>query len=673
MTGAGLLVRWIHLASGLLLVGIFTFLLLAGRSDRPSARGWEGRVLRLTRWLLAALLLSGITLLALQSAVITGRPGAALEPGAWLGLLGGTQFGTVWLVRHGLLLLLAALILLREREESAPDWAALRLEAWLLCGFGMGAMAWAGHAAAVEPGAFEAALLDALHLVAAGAWLGALVPLALLLRAASSESGADARPYAVLAARRFSSLALVTMLAVIATGLWNTWNQVGGFPALVGTRYGWLVMLKVGLLVPILALAGMNRKRFLPALSGDGPTIGRPAMARLGRFVTLECALGLLILLVVAALSLTPPGRHDSAWWPFSYRLSYEATRDLPGAKTRLLLGSQLALVGLLGGVVGLMVGKRRRLVIPLALIVLGTGIWLALDRLRVDAYPTTFKRSTVPYHALSIASGEALYQQHCAVCHGASGTGDGPGGAGLPKRPADLTAPHTAQHTAGDLFWWITRGIPVAGMPPFGDRLTEEDRWDLINFLRALSAADQARGLDEVVEPDRPWLVAPDASFAVGPSSGRALKDLRKRRHVLLVLFTSSSSRERVNQLAETYEALQGLGAEIVAVPLDGAEEIITRLGAKPPILFPIATEGGPEIIRAYGLFRRTLTPGGNAPEPMPSHMEFLIDRQGYLRARWIPGGSRAGWADPRALMAEIQRLNQETPTGPPPDEHVH
>jgi hypothetical protein len=50
---------------------------------------------------------------------------------------------------------------------------------------------------------------------------------------------------------------------------------------------------------------------------------------------------------------------------------------------------------------------------------------------------------------------------------------------------------------------------------------------------------------------------------------------------------------------------------------------------------------------------------------------MEFLIDRQGYLRARWTPVGK--GSRTMAAVLAEIQQLNQEAPTAPFPDEHVH
>ena len=101
MTAFGLAVRWLHLACGLGLVGLVTALLLAGRSDRPTALAWEARMLRWARGLAGLLLVSGLGALAYQTAVVTGRAGAALEPVAWAQLLTRSQFGTVWLVRHG--------------------------------------------------------------------------------------------------------------------------------------------------------------------------------------------------------------------------------------------------------------------------------------------------------------------------------------------------------------------------------------------------------------------------------------------------------------------------------------------------------------------------------------------------------------------------------------------
>ncbi len=671
MIALGVAARWLHLAAGLGLVGLVTATLLVGHRDRPTVLAWEARTLGWARALTGLVLATGLATLAHQSAVVTGRPGAALEIGEWTRLLGHSQFGTVWLVRHGVLLLLAALLLLREREESVADRLALRGEAWLLAGVGAAAMAWAGHAAAVEGVGFPAALIDALHLLAAGAWLGALLPLAELLRAAASAEGADARPFAVLAVRAFSRLAFTVMLLLVATGLANTWFQVGSVPALVGTSYGWLLLAKVALLIPVLLLAQHNRRRLLPRLGGDGDSVGRPAMARLGRFVAAEAGLGLLILLLTTGLSLSPPAVHDPIWWPFSQRYAWDVAASLPGGPTRVLIGVQLAFLGLLAMVVGLMLRSWRVILVGAGGVAVVAGLWVALPPMTVDAYPTTFRRSSVPYHVVSVASGTALFRTHCATCHGPGGRGDGPGGAGLPRPPADLTAPHTAQHTAGDMFWWLTHGIPAGGMPAFDTVLSEEERWDLINFIRTLAAGEQARQMTALVPPGRPWLVAPDLAIVVGPAPPRSLKDLRDRWMTLLVVFTLPESRARLVQLAEAYNTLQALGTEIVAVPRDDGSDIIRRLGGRPPILYPVITDGAADIATAYTLLGRGLGPAPRGAPPL--HAEFLIDRQGYIRARWLPGAPGPGWDTLPTLVEQIQLIDKETPAGPAPDEHVH
>jgi putative copper resistance protein D len=210
--------------------------------------------------------------------------------------------------------------------------------------------------------------------------------------------------------------------------------------------------------------------------------------------------------------------------------------------------------------------------------------------------------------------------------------------------------------HTAGDLFWWITHGKPP--MPAFGERLDADARWHLVNFLRALSAADAARLLGPAVEPDRPWLAAPDFTFGVGPSFTRTLKEYRGRRIVLLVLYTLPGSSERLAELAAHQNLLATLEVEIVAVPTDAAPDALRRLADGPTLLFPVVTEGAREILTTYRMF---------TPAP---HAEFLVDRQGYLRA--IAADPEA-LRDANRLLAEVQQLNQEKAPPPPPAEHVH
>jgi putative copper resistance protein D len=138
-----------------------------------------------------------------------------------------------------------------------------------------------------------------------------------------------------------------------------------------------------------------------------------------------------------------------------------------------------------------------------------------------------------------------------------------------------------------------------------------------------------------------------------------------------LLVVFTLPESRARLVQLAEAYNTLQALGTEIVAVPRDDGSDIIGRLGGRPPILYPVITDGAVDIATAYTLLARGL---GQAPRGAPPlHAEFLIDRQGYIRARWLPGAPGPGWDTLRTLVEQIQLIDKETPAGPAPDEHVH
>jgi putative copper export protein/mono/diheme cytochrome c family protein/alkyl hydroperoxide reductase subunit AhpC len=651
----GLLARWLHLVSSILVVGGAATLLLAGPSDRPTARRWEAWILRGCSAFVLVALASALIAVAAQAALLEGRASAALEPAALARFLLQTQGGTIWLVRGGLLLLLGVFLAVRLEVRDRTDWRAARGEVALLGLLALGLVAGASHAAAVEPGTAGAIAADVLHLAAAGVWVGGLAPLALLLHLASREAGADARPYAVLAARRFSRAALAIVLVLIASGSWNTWLQVGSVSALLGTPHGRLLVAKLAVFAAMLVLALINR-RLIPRLSRD-VSIGRPAMQRLGRLVIGEAALALIVMGLVAVMSVTPPARHAEPTWPLSFRYSLDNLIAAPDLKSQVLVGSQVAVLGLVAVVASLMLPWLRLAVAAVGVAVVVAGLAVAVPPLVSDAYPTTFQRPATPYHASSIADGRAIFTQHCAVCHGERGAGDGPAAASLNPRPPDLRAHHVALHTAGDIFWWITQGKPP--MPAFGDTLGADARWNVVNYVRALSAADAARLLGPTVQPDKAWLVAPDFNFAVGPTPPRALKDYRGRKIVLLVLYTLPASRPRLVQLAENQGLLGTLDVEIIAVPTDAAPDAIRRLGADPPLFFPVVTDGAREIVDTYRMF---------SPAP---HAEFLIDRQGYLRA--IAGASDDATRDPNLVVAEVQQLNTEKTPPPPPAEHVH
>ncbi len=86
------------------------------------------------------------------------------------------------------------------------------------------------------------------------------------------------------------------------------------------------------------------------------------------------------------------------------------------------------------------------------------------------------------------IAAGQQIYQQNCAVCHGARGKGDGPAAANLNPKPFDLTV-HAPMHTEGELYWWVTNGITGTAMPVWGNRLSDLQRWQVVTFVKTFGA----------------------------------------------------------------------------------------------------------------------------------------------------------------------------------------
>jgi putative copper resistance protein D len=606
-----------------------------------------------------------------QVGVVTGAGfSASLDWERILAVVTDTRYGTVWLARTSLLALLSALLLLAD-EKDDRDRVALRLEGLVLSGTSLALAAAAGHAAAADSGAIAVAL-DGLHLLASGVWAGGLVPLVLCLGWASRLPDPAA---ATTAAERFSRLGLVAVATIAATGAFATWQQVGSAPALIGTAYGRWLLLKLILFAALVSLAARNLLVWRRRLEAGGPE-ATSALSPLRRSVLGEATLAMAILGVIAVLGLTTPARHADVAWPLSFRFDWEATRTLPGVQPRVAIGSQVATLGLIALLLALLIRPRRWRIAALGGgLALGLGAMVSLQPLAVDANPATYLRPAVPYAAASIVGGQDLYRTHCRSCHGASGYGDGPAAAALPRRPADLTAKHASDHTAGDLYWWVSHGIERAGMPGFADRLTPEERWDVINFVRAVGAAERARELGPVVFP-RPVAVAPDFTFTTGVGEGRALRDWRGRGIVLLVLFTLPGSADRLVELSRVLLALKLRGVEIIGVPLAEAQGVYRALGNR-RVLLPVAVDGAAEAAAAYSLFRRDLTADGQRPEPPPvPHMELLVDRQGYLRARWIPqdlGLGTDGWADTARLLAEVDRLAREVPATPIAAEHVH
>jgi mono/diheme cytochrome c family protein len=124
-----------------------------------------------------------------------------------------------------------------------------------------------------------------------------------------------------------------------------------------------------------------------------------------------------------------------------------------------------------------------------------------------------------------SIARGQAIYTKACASCHGPEGKGDGKSAKILAKKPADLNL-HAPHHTDGDLFWKITEGKKP--MPAFKKDLKENQRWDVVNYLRQLTGPAEAKGdsakkaAKEAKAPQEPPQVIPESTGQSPTPEGR-------------------------------------------------------------------------------------------------------------------------------------------------------
>ena len=308
--GALIAVRAVHFAATAVVAGSLVFRTVVARpalrADQVAAEPLSAQMLAVAWIALAIALLSGAAWLLLQAVSMSGLPlREAMTPHVLLTVLNQTQFGQVTEIRFGLAIVLAACLVchrfaLAERLALA---AALGLTA---------AVAWTGHAASTpgELGNLHLAA-DALHLVAASAWIGGLVPLVVLFCAARRHPALSWASLVRDATTRFSTLGIVSVAMLSATGIVNAWILVGSFHALLVTEYGRLLMLKIIVFVVMLMLAAVNRFALTPRLAastGHEPRL--EVLRRLTRNSTIEIALGFVIFAMVGMLGTLHPAIH---------------------------------------------------------------------------------------------------------------------------------------------------------------------------------------------------------------------------------------------------------------------------------------------------------------------------------------------------------------------------
>jgi putative copper export protein len=217
MTSLLFAAQWIHLTLCAVLAGIFCILLLAGQPRTAIMRHWEKHVLRWAPLLALGALSSGVVVMMIQTAQLEGRPTAALELRAILRALLDTQAGFVWMTRQGLLLVLAAFVVLTNEVHTERNWIAARGQAFILAAGALALIGSSSHLAAMSESPWTQGHAMS-HLPGAGAWVGGFPALALLLYGASRVAGPP-DPYVARTIQRFSRLTLIVVLLLVGSGV----------------------------------------------------------------------------------------------------------------------------------------------------------------------------------------------------------------------------------------------------------------------------------------------------------------------------------------------------------------------------------------------------------------------------------------------------------------------
>jgi len=256
--------------------------------------------------------LSGAAWLVLQAQQMSDSPlQTVFSDGIVWMVLSGTDFGRDWVVRFVLAVLLASILpsFLSSKRPKPPQ---LPIVAALLAASLVGTLAWAGHGAAGEGVEGTSRLTaDILHLIAAAAWLGALIPLAMLL--AATDRNEVSLAVARQAVLRFSTLGIGAVGTLLVTGLVNAWSLVGTVTALFRTTYGQLLLLKLALFLLMVSIAAINRFLLTPRLLRWQETAARHPLRQLRNNAFLEAAIGAAIITAVAVLGTLEPAAQELA------------------------------------------------------------------------------------------------------------------------------------------------------------------------------------------------------------------------------------------------------------------------------------------------------------------------------------------------------------------------
>ncbi len=308
--------KWFILAGAAFLTGAMAFVvfispIFQGPAAERSRRALDRVALIIAGVSLVVMLLAGLLELQRQAHIIGVSISSVLD----------TRWGRRWLAR---LVVTGVIVVLTASLVVTKPGSARRLVGGLgfigCLGF-LGLVSSVSHSAAGD-GAFWAAGADFIHLLTASLWIGLLALMAVMF--IYGRRLADGERYQVLAAglQRFSAIAVISLALLLFTGTFNAVIEVGQLSDLLHSGYGFTLLLKLLLIIPLLAVGIVNAYILRPELVTELAVPGNPQghretlrhlEARLRNLIRVELALALGVLAIVAVLvQLTPTrGRLD--------------------------------------------------------------------------------------------------------------------------------------------------------------------------------------------------------------------------------------------------------------------------------------------------------------------------------------------------------------------------
>ena len=291
MQTALILCRLLHFGATMLLFGASAFVWLL--APVGLARELSGPARRMAAAAIVVAAVTAFAWLALEAAEMSEDWGDVIDPEILSAVAFETAFGHVWIWRIGLALVLVGALAMGRHDR----WAfVVPASALLLASLGL-----VGHAA-MQPGFVGALhrLNHAVHLLCAGAWLGALAPLILCLRRYGDPR---LRSEAALALRRFSGLGHFVVALVVLTGIVNTAWTLGGWPVDFSSLYQILLAAKIALVATMIALALANRYILAPRIKNQTGS----ALRALTINTVAEIGLGAAVLALVSVFATLAP------------------------------------------------------------------------------------------------------------------------------------------------------------------------------------------------------------------------------------------------------------------------------------------------------------------------------------------------------------------------------